>query len=56
MQQALPLSLDTLINESAKKMDADSRHQRQRAVEAAESLRKAGFIQVNEYGHVSQLS
>ena len=51
--QGLPLQLETLVSQSAKQIDADSRHQRQRAEEAADGLRKAGFIQVDESGYVS---
>jgi len=47
------LDIETLVSESAKKIDTDSRHQRQRAEEAADSLRKAGFIRVDESGDVS---
>lgn len=51
--KSLPLHIHTLISESAKEIDADSRHQRQRAVEAVDGLRKAGFIQVDTTGLVS---
>jgi hypothetical protein len=51
--EGLPLHLHTLISESAKQIEADSRHQRQRAEEAADGLRKAGFIQVDGSGAVS---
>jgi hypothetical protein len=46
-----PVTLETIIQKSSRKISADGRHQRQRAVEAAESLLKAGYIRVDESGN-----
>ena len=48
-----PLYLNSLISEAANGIDADSRHKRQRAEEAAKGLRKAGYIDVDESGAVT---
>lgn len=52
LSKGFPLDFQTLIKESAQEIDADSRHQRQRAEEAANALIKAGFIQVDGSGKV----
>lgn len=47
------VELETLISAAMTGIDADSRHQRQRADEAAEALRKSGFIHVDSQGFVT---
>jgi hypothetical protein len=48
-----PVTVDNLIDESTKFVNADARHRRQRCSEAVEALIKAGFIDVDDSGFIS---
>ena len=48
-----PVTVDNLIDESTKFVNADARHRRQRCSEAVEALIKSAFIDVDDSGFIS---